>query len=107
MSRFWVEKQPWQKFPRVLTMCKDDGMNRKFVRYVREDDMKGEADALNKAVDKAVSIIVELCGDCPVSLYDMEDDGCAERCRSGAEVECWRQYLLGERWTECDSGSSS
>ena len=50
MSKYWVEKQQWQRFPRVLNMCKDDGIDRKFVRYVREDEAAAQADELRAIV---------------------------------------------------------
>ena len=48
-------------------------------------------------LEEACKTIVELCGTCPADLYDIDNDGCADKCEVGIEVECWKEYFLGER----------
>lgn len=50
------------------------------------------------ALEEACETIVELCGTCPVDFYGMDTEECAERCKAGIEVECWKEYFLGDRW---------
>lgn len=48
MAMFYVEKQPWQRWPKVLTVCRngEDGIERR--RYVPERTCKVEATFLNE-----------------------------------------------------------
>lgn len=56
---------------------------------------------LREAVEKASEIIVESCGECPVSRYEwLSWDRCAEECEVGKEPECWTKYLTGELGVE-------
>jgi len=52
------------------------------------------------ALEEACKTIVELCGTCPAEHYGIGYDRCAEICRPDIELECWKDYFMGERWND-------
>lgn len=56
---------------------------------------------LRESLERATGIIADICGECPVSRYEwLSSDGCAEKCGTVTEEECWIAYLTGKRWDE-------
>lgn len=56
---------------------------------------------LRESLERAAGIIADSCGECPVSRYEwLSSDGCAEKCGTITEDECWIAYLTGKRWDE-------
>ena len=65
------------------------------------DQLKAENAKLRKSLERAAGIIADICGECPVSHYEwLSSDGCAEKCGTVTEEECWIAYLTGKRWDE-------
>lgn len=65
----------------------------------KEDREKN--DKLRESLERATGIIADICGECPVSRYEwLSSDGCAEKCGTVTEEECWIAYLTGKRWDE-------
>lgn len=64
-------------------------------------ELGAENAKLRESLDRAAGIIADICGECPVSRYEwLSSDGCAEKCGTVTEEECWIAYLAGKRWDE-------
>ena len=65
------------------------------------EQAEAENAKLRESLERAAGIIVDICDECPVSRYEwLSSDGCAEKCGSVTEEECWIAYLTSNRWDE-------
>ena len=73
-----------------------------FRDIVQENErLKAENEELCNGISEAAGIIVELCGECPVSRYEfLSSEECQSRCVPDIERQCWKEYLTRERWHE-------
>lgn len=66
--------------------------------------LKAENAKLRESLERAAGIIADICGECPVSRYEwLSSDGCAEKCGTVTEEDCWIAYLTGKRWNESEA----
>ena len=68
---------------------------------VTYEELLAENANLREALERATGIIADICGECPMSRYEwLSSDGCAEKCGTVTEEDCWIAYLTGKRWDE-------
>ena len=71
------------------------------VWYLHARNVEAENAKLRKSLERAAGIIADICGECPACRYEwLSSDGCAEKCGTVTEEECWIAYLTGKRWDE-------
>lgn len=87
-GEFYVERQGWARWPRVLVMCRKrgDGVERR--RYV---PVGGTQHELEAALRKACEFIADY-GSCPLDMFDYQASNCEFACED-QYAECWRRYF--------------
>lgn len=99
------EQIHWLKQGDILHVLTDqeyiDQCERERLMQVSIDALDKDNAKLRESLERAAGIIADICGECPVSRYEwLSNDGCAEKCGSVTEDECWIAYLTGKRWDE-------
>lgn len=56
---------------------------------------------IEEAFYKAVNVVVESTGTCPMDYLDADhDDVCEDRCEPNCDGQCWSDYFMGSLWPE-------
>ena len=93
MARITVQRQCWQRWPRVLIAEKhnDDGT----VDERRYVPVGGTAHELETALRRASKFAADMSGSCPLDMFDFRAKDCDREC-DDSYAECWRRYFERE-----------
>jgi hypothetical protein len=99
-GEFYVERQGWARWPRVLVMCRKRGRDEsgnivaERRRYV---PVGGTQHKLEAALERACEFAAESTGSCPLDVFDIQPRPCEAECRVDMHyAECWRRWFERE-----------
>ena len=99
MAEFYVERQHWARWPRVLLMCRKHGnmeTGNVTVERRRYVPVGGTVHELEAALRKACEFIADY-GSCPYDTFDLYEpweESCHQKCSADIDrAECWRRYF--------------
>lgn len=93
-----LREQSERLFDKTLELATENSKLRELCKLCERE---AENAKLRESLENAAGIITDICGECPVSRYEwLSSDGCAEKCGTVTEEECWIAYLTGKRWDE-------
>lgn len=93
-----LREQSERLFDKTLELATENNKLRELCKLCERE---AENAKLWESLERAAGIIADICGECPVSRYEwLSSDGCAEKCGTVTEEECWIAYLTGKRWDE-------
>lgn len=76
----------------VLKMIKDllwkEEQQKELLKYKTDKIQKQ-----SKVIDETTKEIENMTGSCPLDRFDFNDIDCENKCNTGIEAECWKQYF--------------
>lgn len=55
--------------------------------------LQKENEKQSKVIDETTKEIENMTGSCPLDRFDFNDIDCENKCNTGIEAECWKQYF--------------
>ena len=96
MAEFYVERQHWAHWPKVLLMCRRHGnmmTGNVTVERRRYAPVGGTQHELEAALRKACQFIADY-GSCPYEHFSDMEGYCENLCTDDVDyAECWRRYF--------------